>query len=163
MTNIHWLDQLDDTIAIHLYKYFSFSRFHHSGAPFNNKQTNTQTIQFKSKFFFFNFFVFFFFLDLFPSYSFDHRRRQVLFPGCLLLYLIQRNSWGVNERRKHVREGLRYMYVCTCIALPVGYVHCVSIYLQREFLCTRERARATKSKERFEISENILYSSNIIL
>jgi hypothetical protein len=63
----------------------------------------------------------------------------------------------VRERCKYVRDGLLYTYICMCIALSVGFVHCFSI-TYRDFLCMR-----TNKTVNFQVSEKLSFIEQITL
>ena len=95
------------------------------------------------------------------SFFFRFRYISELFIPCqftwvyfykVIITMIQSNSFVNDVKCKYVCDGLRYMYVWTCIAVPVGFVHCVSI-IYRDCLCTREREQTKKKIELFQVNE----------
>jgi hypothetical protein len=61
----------------------------------------------------------------------------------------------VRERRKHVRDGLLYTFICICIALSVDFVHYVFVNY-RDFLY----ARANKTIN-YQVSQKIPFINQI--
>ncbi len=114
-------------MTIHLYKYCSFSLVHHS-RPGSTIQYKTRQSQVSSSF-------------LFSPICFLFRSIFKLFMSCMTIYvrccsrcflLFFTGDLLLDKRNanKSVKAFYTHTSVCVLIALPVGFVHCVSVFTE---------------------------------